>query len=55
LYADLINKKITPIVVPEKKQRQVDKLKSSILNMADVRAWGAMEQLWEAIHNCSYG
>ena len=20
-----------------------------------VRAWGAMEQLWEAIHNCSYG
>jgi len=23
--------------------------------IADLRAWGAMEQLWEAIHNCSYG
>jgi len=37
LYADLINKKITAIVIPEKKQRQVEKLKKSILNMEEVQ------------------
>lgn len=37
LYADLINKKIKEIVVPEKKQSQVEKLKKSILNMKEVQ------------------
>ncbi len=37
LYADLINKKIKEIVVPEKKQSQVEKLKKSILNMEEVQ------------------
>ena len=37
LYADLINKKITAIVVPEKKQPHVEKLKKSILNMGEVQ------------------
>lgn len=37
LYADLINKKISAIVISEKKQRQVEKLKKSILNMEEVQ------------------
>jgi TnpA family transposase len=37
LYADLINKKITTIVISKKKQSQVEKLKKSILNMEEVQ------------------
>ena len=37
LYADLINKKIKEIVVPEKKQPHFEKLKKSILTMEEVQ------------------
>lgn len=36
-YADLINKKITEIVVPAKKQARVEKLKKTILNREEVQ------------------
>jgi len=37
LYADLFNKKITSIIVPEKKQLNVEELKKSILNMEEIQ------------------
>ncbi|MBA3536071.1 MAG: hypothetical protein H0T84_05600 [Tatlockia sp.] len=36
-YADLINKKITEIIAPEKKQPHVEQLKKSILNIEEVQ------------------
>ncbi|HIF0232327.1 TPA: Tn3 family transposase [Legionella pneumophila] len=36
-YADLINRKITEIITPKKKQSHVEQLKKSILNMEEVQ------------------